>query len=81
MGLDVNNEIKTYIYIYIRREGNPRGIPIDFRWITIHLSRFLLPISREGSGHENASAGIKQKVRTSEDERENAPRGSRFHLG
>ncbi|KAF5753122.1 hypothetical protein HanRHA438_Chr08g0357301 [Helianthus annuus] len=38
MGLDVNNEIKTYIYI--RREGNPRGIPIDFRWITIHLSRF-----------------------------------------
>lgn len=44
------------------------------------LSLFL-PISREGSGHENASAGIKQKVRTPEDERENAPRGSRFHLG
>ncbi|KAM7479481.1 hypothetical protein LguiA_027694 [Lonicera macranthoides] len=43
------------------------------------LSLFL-PISREGSGHENASAGIKQKVRTSEDERENAPRGTRFML-
>ncbi|KVH98754.1 hypothetical protein Ccrd_023018 [Cynara cardunculus var. scolymus] len=39
------------------------------------LSLFL-PISREGSGHENASAGIKQKVRTPEDERENAPRGT-----
>ncbi|KAL8096791.1 hypothetical protein AgCh_037669 [Apium graveolens] len=34
--------------------------------------------SRGGSGHENASAGIKQKVRTSEDERKNAPRGTRF---
>ena len=80
MGLDVNNEIKTY-NIYIRREGNPRGIPIDFRWITSFSLSLFLPTSREGSGHENASAGIKQKVRTSEDERENAPRGSRFHLG
>lgn len=41
------------------------------------LSLFL-PINREGSGHENASAGIEQNVRTSEDERKNAPRGTRF---
>lgn len=41
------------------------------------LSLFL-PINREGSGHENASAGIEQNVLTSEDERKNAPRGTRF---
>ena len=41
------------------------------------LSLFL-PINREVSGHENASAGIEQNVRTSEDERKNAPRGTRF---
>ena len=39
------------------------------------LSLFL-PINREGSGHENASAVIEQNVRTSEDERKNAPRVS-----
>nr|GEY68723.1 hypothetical protein [Tanacetum cinerariifolium] len=32
--------------------------------------------ARERSGHENASARIKQKVRTFEDERENAPQGT-----
>lgn len=39
----------------------------------------LLLINREGFfGHENASAEIQQNVRTSEDERENVPRGTRF---
>lgn len=39
----------------------------------------LLLINREGFfGHENASAEILQNVRTSEDERENVPRGTRF---
>lgn len=79
MGLDVNNEIKTYIDI--RREGNPRGIPIDFRWITIHLSRFRSFSQSVARVPGMRTHGIKQKVRTSEDERENAPRGSRFHLG
>ncbi|KAI3478934.1 hypothetical protein L1887_59078 [Cichorium endivia] len=34
--------------------------------------------AREGSGHENASAGIKQKVRTSEDERLKCSAGKSF---
>nr|UEK21328.1 hypothetical protein [Ferula sinkiangensis] len=63
---------------YIRRQspGNSYRFPMDNN-PSFSLSLFL-PISRGGSGHENASAGIKQKVRTSEDERKNAPRGTRF---
>lgn len=58
------------------RRGNSYRFPMDNN-PSFSLSLFL-PINREGSGHENASAGIEQNVRTSEDERENAPRGTRF---
>ena len=62
----------------IRRQspGNSYRFPMDNN-PSFSLSLFL-PINREGSGHENASAGIEQNVRTSEDERKNAPRGTRF---
>lgn len=62
----------------IRRQspGNSYRFPMDNN-PSFSLSLFL-PINREGSGHENASAGIEQNVRTSEDERKNAPRGTPF---
>ncbi|GMH29028.1 hypothetical protein Nepgr_030871 [Nepenthes gracilis] len=56
--------------------GNSYQFPVGNN-PSFSLSLFL-PINREGSGHENASAGIEQNVRTSEDERENAPRVSPF---
>lgn len=74
MGLDVHLIMKDITSIRRQFPGNSYRFSMDN-----NPSFSLLLINREGFfGHENASAEIQQNVRTSEDERENVPRGTRF---
>lgn len=75
--------MKDRTYIIRQSPGNSYRFPMDNN-PSFSLSLFL-PISREGSGHENASAGIKQKVRQFFEPRTKAKMlpftGPAFHVG